>query len=37
MDRHSVRGRAAQQFDTGRMVDSIITAVNTALSDLALI
>ena len=30
MDRHSVRDRAAEQFDTDRIVDSIITAVNTA-------
>ena len=28
MDRHSVRDRAAEQFDTDRIVDSIITAVN---------
>ena len=28
MDRHSVRDRAAEQFDAGRIVDSIITAVN---------
>ena len=30
MDRHSVRERAAEQFDTDRIVDSIITAVNKA-------
>ena len=30
MDRHSVRDRAAEEFDTDRIVDSIITAVNTA-------
>ena len=30
LDRHSVRDRAAQQFDTDRIVDSIITAVNKA-------
>jgi hypothetical protein len=30
MDRHSVRERAAEQFDTDRTVDSIITAVNKA-------
>ena len=29
MDRHSVRDRAAEPFDSGRTVDSIITAVNT--------
>ena len=28
MDRQSVRDRAAWQFDTDRMMDSIITAVN---------
>jgi hypothetical protein len=30
MDRHSVRKRAARKFDTDRIVDSIITAVNKA-------
>lgn len=30
MDRHSVRDQAAEQFDTDRIVDSIITAVNKA-------
>jgi hypothetical protein len=30
MDRHSVRERAAEQFDSDRIVDSIITAVNKA-------
>ena len=30
MDRHSVRERAAEQFDTDRIVDSSITAVNKA-------
>ena len=30
LDRHSVRDRAAEQFDTDRIVDSIITAVNKA-------
>ena len=30
LDRHSVRDRAARQFDTDRIVDSIITAVNMA-------
>ena len=30
MDRHSVRDRAAEQFDTDRIVDSVITAVNKA-------
>jgi hypothetical protein len=30
MDRHSVRDRAAEEFDTDRIVGSIITAVNTA-------
>ncbi len=30
MDRHSVRDRAAEEFDTDRIVDSIITAVNKA-------
>ena len=29
MDRHSVRGRAAEEFDTDRILDSVITAVNT--------
>ena len=29
MDRQSVRDRAAEQFDTERIVDSVITAVNT--------
>jgi hypothetical protein len=28
MDRHGVRDRAADQFDTDRIVDSIITAVD---------
>ena len=30
MERHSVRDLAAEQFDTDRIVDSIITAVNKA-------
>ena len=30
MDRHSLRDRAARQFDSERIVDSIITAVNKA-------
>ena len=30
MDRHSVRDRAARQFSTDRIVESIITAVNKA-------
>jgi hypothetical protein len=30
MDRHSVRERAAEEFDSDRIVDSIITAVNKA-------
>ncbi|MHB9078492.1 MAG: hypothetical protein ACYC3X_13480 [Pirellulaceae bacterium] len=30
LDRHSVRHRAASEFDTSRIVDSIITAVNKA-------
>ena len=30
MDRHSVRDQAADQFDTDRIVDSVITAVNKA-------
>ena len=30
MDRHSVRDRASDVFDTNRIVDSIITTVNTA-------
>lgn len=30
MDRHSVRDLAAEQFDTDRIVDSVITALNTA-------
>jgi hypothetical protein len=30
LDRHSVRDRAAVQFDSDRIVDSIITAVNMA-------
>jgi hypothetical protein len=30
MDRHSVRDRAAEEFDSERIVDSIITALNTA-------
>lgn len=30
MDRHSVRARAAEEFETERIVDSIITAVNKA-------
>ena len=30
MDRHSVRDRAAREFDSDRIVDSIITAVNKA-------
>lgn len=29
-NRHSVRDRAAEQFDTDRIVESIITAVNKA-------
>ena len=29
MDRHRVRDRAAEQFDTDKIVGSIITAVNT--------
>ena len=29
MDRHSVRERAAEEFEAERIVDSIITAVNT--------
>ena len=29
MDRHRVRDRAAEQFDTDRIVDSVITPVNT--------
>ncbi len=29
LDRHSVRERAASEFDTDRIVDSIITAVDT--------
>jgi hypothetical protein len=29
LDRHIVRDRAAKQFDTDRIVDSIINAVNT--------
>jgi hypothetical protein len=33
MDRHSVRDRAAEQFDGERIVDSIITAVNKARRD----
>ena len=33
MDRHSVRDRAAEEFDTDRIVDSIINAVNMADSD----
>ncbi len=28
MDRHSVRDQAASEFETGQIVDSIITAVN---------
>ena len=30
LDRHSVRERAAREFDTDRIVDSIITVVNNA-------
>ncbi len=30
LDRYSVRDRAADQFDSDRIVDSIITAVNKA-------
>ena len=30
MDRHSVRDLACEQFDTDRIVDSIITSVNKA-------
>jgi hypothetical protein len=30
LDRHRVREQAAGQFDTERIVDAIITAVNTA-------
>jgi hypothetical protein len=30
LNRHSVRERAAEEFDTNRSVDSIITAVNKA-------
>ena len=30
LDRHSVRMRAAREFDTERIVDSIITAVTKA-------
>ena len=30
MDRERVRVRAAEQFDTDRIADSVITAVNTA-------
>jgi len=30
LDRHSVRDRAARQFDSDRIVDSLITAVNRA-------
>jgi hypothetical protein len=30
MDRHSVRERSAEEFDTNRSLDSIITAVNKA-------
>ena len=30
MDRHSVRDRAAREFDSDRIVDSIITAVDKA-------
>jgi hypothetical protein len=30
LDRHGVRDRAAEEFDTERIVDSIITAVNMA-------
>ena len=30
LDRHSVRDRATRQFDSDRIVDSIITAVNKA-------
>ncbi len=30
MDRHSVRERAASEFDTDRIVDRVITAVNKA-------
>jgi len=33
LDRHSVRDRAAEQFDSERIVDSIITAVNKARRD----
>jgi len=29
MDRHRVRDRAVEEFDTDRIVDSIITPVNT--------
>jgi hypothetical protein len=29
MDRHGVRERAAEEFDTRRIVDSVISAVNT--------
>ena len=30
LDRHSVRERAVSEFDSDRIVDSIITAVNKA-------
>lgn len=33
LDRHSVRDRAAEQFDSERNVDSSITAVNKARRD----
>jgi hypothetical protein len=29
MDRHSVRDRAAEEFDTDRILDSVITAKST--------
>ena len=29
MDHHGVRDRAAEQFDTDRILDNVITAVNT--------
>ena len=30
MDRHSVRDRAAEQFDTARIADSVIESLHTA-------
>ena len=35
MDRHGVRDRAAREFDTDQIVDSVITGLKTAITDFA--